>query len=150
MTEREFAQQVWRMHDQISSTDEVKGKVLGVSFTTKSVRAYISGAPEWLRCELIEKHITGNGADGDDAGLVEELRNKIENQAREIERLQEEKKLLNEKISKNYLADLYRAVTAVRQGLETKKKKMEMIENGLSMIDDVISKMDVVENDEQA
>ena len=64
MTEQEFSRQVWRRYDQITTAEGVKGKVLQVAFNTKSVRAYISGAPEWIRCESIETHTTGKGADG--------------------------------------------------------------------------------------
>ena len=61
MTEQEFIRQVWRPYDKITTAEGVPGKVLGVSFTTKSVRAFISGAPEWVKCELIETHTTGKG-----------------------------------------------------------------------------------------
>ena len=73
MTEQEFQKQVWRPYDQITTAGGVKGKVLNVCFTTKSVRAFISGAPEWLRCDLIETHTTGKGGDADDMTIIEEL-----------------------------------------------------------------------------
>ena len=65
MTEKDFLKQVWRPYDKITTADGVPGKVLGVSFTTKSVRAFISGAPEWVSCTLIETHTTGKGDDVD-------------------------------------------------------------------------------------
>ena len=109
------------MYDQITTADGVKGKVLGVSFTTKSVRAFISGAPEWVRCELIETHTTGKGGDADDAAIIEEL---------------------HEKISKNYLGDLLRAVNLMQQGLQEKKHKMDQIDSGLKQIQDALEKME--------
>ena len=133
---------MWRAYDQITTAEGVKGKVLNVCFTTKSVRAFISGAPEWVKCELIETHTTGKGGDADDAAIIEELRNKVMNQATEIDRLREEKKALAEKISKNYLGDLLRAVNLMEQGLREKKHKIEQIDSGLKQIQDALAKME--------
>jgi peptidoglycan hydrolase CwlO-like protein len=141
MTEQEFQKQVWRPYDQITTADGVKGKVLNVCFTTKSVRAFISGAPEWVRCELIETHTTGKGADGDDAAIIEELHNRIMKQDDEIVRLKNEKAALAEKISKNYLGDLLRAVNLMQQGLQEKKHKMEQIDSGLRQIQAALDNM---------
>ena len=143
MTEQEFQKQVWRPYDKITTAEGVPGKVLGVSFGTKSVRAFISGAPEWVSCTLIETHTTGKGADGDDVTIIEELHNKVLNQSDEINRLREEKKALAEKISKNYLGDLLRAVNLMQQGLQEKKHKMEQIDSGLKQIQDALVKMAV-------
>lgn len=145
MTEQDFLRQVWRPYDKITTADGVPGKVLGVSFTTKSVRAFISGAPEWVSCTLIETHTTGKGADGDDVAIIEELHNKVLKQAEEIARLQDEKKLLQEKIAKNYLGDLLRAINTMEQGLREKKHKMEQIESGLSQIQAALEKMEASE-----
>ena len=141
MTEQDFLRQVWRPYDKITTADGVPGKVLGVSFTTKSVRAFISGAPEWVSCTLIETHTTGKGADGDDVAIIEELHNKVLNQSDEISRLREEKKALAEKISKNYLGDLLRAVNLMQQGLQEKKHKMEQIDSGLRQIQAALDNM---------
>ena len=142
MTEQDFLRQVWRPYDKITTADGVPGKVLGVSFTTKSVRAFISGAPEWVSCTLIETHTTGKGADGDDVAIIEELHNKVLHQANEIERLRNEKNLLAEKISKNYLGDLLKAVNLMKQGLQEKKHKMEQIDSGLEQIQATLEKME--------
>jgi hypothetical protein len=142
MTEQDFLRQVWRPYDKITTADGVPGKVLGVSFTTKSVRAFISGAPEWVSCTLIETHTTGKGADGDDVAIIEELHNKLLHQANEIERLRNEKNLLAEKISKNYLGDLLKAVNLMKQGLQEKKHKMEQIDSGLAQIQATLEKME--------
>ena len=141
MTEQEFSRQVWRMYDQITTADGVKGKVIQVAFNTKSVRAFISGAPEWIRCELIETHTTGKGADGDDTAIIEELHNKVLKQDERIGRLEEEKRLLQEKISRNYLGELLRAVNTMEQGLREKKHKHEQIESSLAAIAAVVEKM---------
>lgn len=141
MTEQEFSRQVWRMYDQITTAEGVKGKVLQVAFNTKSVRAYISGAPEWVRCELIETHTTGKGADGDDTAIIAELHATALSQAERIEKLEEEKRLLQEKISRNYLGELLRAVNVMQQGLQEKKHKMQQVESSLSAIAAVIAKL---------
>lgn len=141
MTEQEFSRQVWRMYDQITTADGVKGKVIQVAFNTKSVRAFISGAPEWIRCELIETHTTGKGADGDDTAIIEELHNKVLKQDERIGRLEEEKRLLQEKISRNYLGELLRAVNIMQQGLQERKRKIRQVENGLAAITDIVEKL---------
>ena len=141
MTEQEFSRQVWRMYDQITTADGVKGKVLQVAFNTKSVRAYISGSPEWVKCELIETHTTGKGADGDDTAIIEELHNKVLKQDERIEKLEEERRLLQEKISRNYLGELLRAVNVMQQGLQERKHKIQQVESGLAAISSVIDKM---------
>jgi predicted transposase YdaD len=141
MTEQEFSRQVWRMYDQITTADGVKGKVIQVAFNTKSVRAFISGAPEWIRCELIETHTTGKGADGDDTASIEELHNKVLKQDERIGRLEEEKRLLQEKISRNYLGELLRAVNIMQQGLQERKRKIRQVEDSLAAIADVVEKL---------
>lgn len=141
MTEQEFSRQVWRMYDQITTADGVKGKVLQVAFNTKSVRAYISGAPEWIRCELIETHTTGKGADGDDAAIIEELHNKLLAAEDKIVGLKNERQQLADKIGKNYLAELLRAVNVMQQGLQEKKHKIQQVESGLAAITAVIEKL---------
>ena len=143
MTEQEFQRQVWRMYDQITTANGVKGKVLNVCFTTKSVRVFISGAPEWVRCELIETHTTGKGGDADDAAIIEELHNKVLNQANQIERLQEENMSLKEKVSANRYADILRAVNTIQQGLAEKKSKLEKIDRGLNLIVETLARIEV-------
>ena len=146
MTEQEFQKQVWRPYDQITTAGGVKGKVLNVCFTTKSVRAFISGAPEWLRCDLIDTHTTGKGGDADDMTIIEELHKKVLKQADEIERLRGERELLKEKISKNYLGDLLRAVNMVKEGITEKKSKIAKIDNGLSLLQEAFEKMEQSDN----
>lgn len=133
--------QVWRPYDRISTADGVPGKVIGVSFNTKSVRAFISGAPEWVNCTLIETHTTGKGADGDDAAIIENLHNKVLRQDAEIEKLREEREKLNEVISKNHYGELLSAVNQIQQGLTIRKSKIEKIESGIGHIYDVLAKM---------
>lgn len=146
MTEQDFQKQVWRPYDKITTADGVPGKVLGVSFTTKSVRAFISGAPEWVKCDLIETHTTGKGGDADDMTIIEDLHNKVLRQSDEIERLKDEKQLLVDKISKNYLADLLRAMNMVKEGIQEKKSKINKIDNGLTLLQDALEKIEQSDN----
>ena len=132
---------MWRPYDQITTADGVKGKVLNVCFTTKSVRAYISGSPEWIKCDLIETHTTGKGGDADDAAIIEELHERVLKAGDKITRLEHEKQQLDEKISKNYLGDLLRAVNLIQQGLQEKKHKMDQIDSGMKQIQDALAKM---------
>ena len=132
---------MWRPYDQITTADGVKGKVLNVCFTTKSVRAFISGAPEWVKCDLIETHTTGKGGDADDAAIIEELHNRVIKQADEISRLREEKQTLTDKISKNYLADILRSLNMIKEGITEKKNKIAKIDSGLFLIEDTLAKM---------
>ena len=132
---------MWRAYDQITTADGVKGKVLNVCFTTKSVRAFISGAPEWVKCDLIETHTTGKGGDADDAAIIEELHNRVIKQTDEISRLREEKQALNDKISKNYLADISRSLNMIKEGITEKKNKIAKIDSGLFLIEDTLAKM---------
>ena len=146
MTEQDFQKQVWRPYDKITTADGVPGKVLGVSFTTKSVRAFISGAPEWVKCDLIETHTTGKGGDADDMTIIEDLHNKVLRQSEEIERLKDEKQLLVDKISKNYLADLLRAMNMVKEGIQEKKSKINKIDNGLNLLHEALEKIEQSDN----
>ena len=142
MTEQEFQKQVWRMYDKITTAEGVPGKVLGVSFTTKSVRAFISGAPEWVRCELIETHTTGKGADGDDAAIIEELHNKLMSAEDKIVGLKVECGQLKEKVSGNRYADILRALNMIKEGMTEKKAKMAKIDSGLSQVENWLARME--------
>ena len=142
MTEKEFQKQIWRMYDQITTAEGVKGKVLGVAFSTRSVRAYISGSPEWVKCDLIETHTTGKGGDADDNAIIEELHNKVLKQADEIERLKAQNQELAEKISKNYLKELMSCVRDLHGGLTDRKKKIELIDRALEKIEFITANID--------
>jgi uncharacterized coiled-coil protein SlyX len=74
--------------------------------------------------------------------IIEELHNRVLKQQDEIERLRDEKQALTEKISKNYLADLLRAVNMMKEGLAEKKSKMEKIDRGLELIAKSLANME--------
>jgi hypothetical protein len=141
MTEQEFQKQVWRPYDQITTADGVKGKVLNVCFTTKSVRAFISGAPEWVRCELIETHTTGKGADGDDSAIIEELQKKGRQQLDIIADLQEKNAQMAEKLNMISGGELIKNVNVILSQLQEKKKRIEKIETCMVEVEAVVEKI---------
>jgi hypothetical protein len=142
MTEQEFDTQVWRRFDNVTTDTGIETTVMNVCFTTRSVRIYVKNAPpEWLPCKRIEKHTTRKGDIADEGTIIEELHNRILKQSEQIERLKNEKAALAEKISRNYPAELLKAVNAIKEGLTEKKHKIEKIEKGLATLDDIFSKL---------
>lgn len=142
MTEQEFDSQIWRRFDLVTTDTGIETTVMNVCFSTRSVRIYIKDAPpEWMPCKRIDKHTTRKGGDADDLAVIEELHNRIMKQDDEIVRLKNEKAALAEKISKNYLGDLLRAVNMMQQGLQEKKHKMEQIDSGLRQIQAALDNM---------
>ena len=140
MTEQEFDSQVWRRFDVVTTDTGIETTVMNICFSTRSVRIFVKNAPpEWLKCERIVKHTTHKGGDADDLTIIEELHNRIIKQSEQIERLKNEKAALTEKISRNYPAELLKAVNAIKEGLTEKKHKIEKIEKGLATLDDIFS-----------
>lgn len=140
MTEQEFDSQVWRRFDVVTTDTGIETTVMNICFSTRSVRIFVKNAPpEWLPCKRIEKHTTRKGGDADDLTIIEELHNRILKQSEQIERLKNEKTALTEKISRNYPAELLKAVNAIKEGLTEKKHKIEKIEKGLATLDDIFS-----------
>ena len=138
MTEQEFDSQVWRRFDNVTTDTGIETTVMNVCFTTRSVRIFVKNAPpEWLPAKRIEKHTTRKGGDADDLTIIEELHNRILKQSEQIERLKNEKAALAEKISRNYPAELLKAVNAIKEGLTEKKHKIEKIEKGLATLDNI-------------
>ena len=138
MTEQEFDSQVWRRFDIVTTDTGIETTVMNICFSTRSVRIFVKNAPpEWLPSKRIEKHTTRKGGDADDLTIIEELHNRILKQNEQIERLKNEKAALAEKISRNYPAELLKAVNAIKEGLTEKKHKIEKIEKGLATLDDI-------------
>ena len=143
MTEQEFDQQVWRRFDNVTTDTGIETTIMNVCFTTRSVRIFLKNAPpEWLPAKRIVTHTTRKGDIADEGTIIEELHNRIMKQSDEIERLKKEKQALSDKISKNYLGDILRAVNLMEQGLRERKHKMEQIDSGMKQIQDAIEKVD--------
>ena len=118
----------------------IETTVMNICFSTRSVRIFVKNAPpEWLPAKRIEKHTTRKGGDADDLTIIEELHNRILKQSEQIERLKNEKAALAEKISRNYPAELLKAVNAIKEGLTEKKSKIEKIEKGIATLDDIFT-----------
>jgi hypothetical protein len=142
MTEQEFDTQVWRRFDNVTTDTGIETTVMNVCFTTRSVRIYVKNAPpEWLPCKRIEKHTTRKGDTADEGTIIEEMHNRILKQDDKIVRLEKEKAVLAEKISKSYPSEILKAVNAIKEGLTEKKHKIEKIEKGLATLDDIFSKL---------
>lgn len=121
----------------------IETTVMNVCFSTRSVRIYIKGAPpEWLPCKRIVTHTTRKGGDADDSAIIEDLHNRVIKQSDEIERLKNEKAVLAEKISKNYLSDILCAINMMKQGLTEKKNKIEKVERGLDLVVSTLAKIE--------
>ena len=135
MTEQEFDQQVWRRFDVVTTDTGIETTVMNVCFSTRSVRIYVKNAPaEWLPFKRIVAHTTRKGDTADEGTIIEELHNRILKQDEKIARLENEKAALAEKISRNYPAELLKAVNMLKEGLTEKKSKLENIERGLELI----------------
>ena len=142
MTEQEFDSQVWRRFDVVTTDTGIETTVMNVCFTTRSVRIYVKNAPpEWLPCKRIEKHTTRKGDTADEGTIIEEMHNRILKQDDKIVRLEKEKAVLAEKISKSYPSEILKAVNAIKEGLTEKKSKIEKIEKGLAVIDTVMANL---------
>ena len=134
-TEQEFDQQVWRRFDNVTTDTGIETTVMNVCFSTRSVRIYVKNAPaEWLPFKRIVAHTTRKGDTADEGTIIEELHNRILKQDEKIARLENEKAALAEKISRNYLGELLKAVNMLKEGLTEKKHKLEKIERGLELI----------------
>ena len=140
MTEQEFDQQVWRRFDVVTTDTGIETTIMNVCFTTRSVRIFVKNAPpEWLPAKRIVTHTTRKGDTADEGTIIEELHNRILKQNEQIDRLKNENAALADKISKNYLGDILRAVNLMEQGLRERKHKMEQIDSGLKQIQDTLA-----------
>ena len=147
MTEQEFDTQVWRRFDVVTTDTGIETTIMNVCFTTRSVRIYVKNAPpEWLPCKRIVTHTTRKGDTADEGAIIEDLHNRLLAAEDKIVRLEHEKAALAEKISKNYLGDLLRAVNLMQQGLQEKKHKMGQIDCGLKQIQDALEKIEKTTN----
>ena len=146
MTEQEFDQQVWRRFDNVTTDTGIETTVMNVCFSTRSVRIYVKNAPaEWLPFKRIVAHTTRKGDTADEETIIEELHNRILKQDEKIARLENEKAALAEKISRNYPAELLKAVNMLKEGLTEKKHKLEKIERGLDLIVSTLARIDGTE-----
>jgi hypothetical protein len=142
MTEQEFDQQVWRRFDVVTTDTGIETTVMNICFSTRSVRIYVKNAPpEWLPCKRIVTHTTRKGDSADEGTIIEDLHNKLLAAEDKIVNLEKDRQRLADKISRNYLGELLRAVNVMQQGLQEKKHKIQQVESGLAAITAVMDKM---------
>ena len=145
MTEQEFVRQVWRAFDTVEIEGGIKSKVLNVCFTTHSVRIRLAnGVPDWVRCELIVKHTSGT-AETEDAGIIEDLHNKLMKAEKRNDDLQAIVDDLNAKMSNSNVGNLRKAVNLLTGNLVSKKKTIERIDEALARINAFLDKEEGIE-----
>ena len=139
MTEQEFDTQVWRRFDLVTTDTGIETTVMNVCFTTRSVRIYVKNAPpDWLPCKRIETHTTRKGDTADEGTIIEELHNKLLAAEDRIVGLKNERQQLADKIDKNYLADILRAVNMIKEGMTEKKAKLAKVDSALTSIESIL------------
>lgn len=117
----------------------IETTVMNVCFATRSVRIYVKNAPpEWLPCNRIEKHTTRKGDSADEGTIIEELHNKLLAAEDRIVGLKNERQQLADKIGKNYLADILRAVNMIKEGMTEKKAKLAKVDSALTAIESIL------------
>jgi peptidoglycan hydrolase CwlO-like protein len=141
MTEKEFDMQVWRRFDTVTLDTGIETTIMNICFATRSVRIYLKDAPpEWVPCKRIDAHKSRFGGETDDAAIIEELHNKIMAQQDRIENLTDEKKALNERLSKNHISALLTQINIIGSHLQEKKKRIERIDSSLQLIKELVEK----------
>lgn len=140
MTEQEFVRQVWRAFDTVEIEGGIKGKVLNVCFSTRSVRIPVAnGVPEWVRCELIVKHTSGTAA-VEDAGIIEDLHNKLMAANKRNDDLQAIVDDLKAKMNNSNISNLRKSVNVLAGNLILKKKTIERIDEAVTRINALLDK----------
>jgi len=126
----------------VTTDTGIETTVMNICFSTRSVRIYVKNAPpEWLPCKRIVTHTTRKGDSADEGTIIEDLHNKLLAAEDKIVNLEKDRQRLADKISRNYLGELLRAVNVMQQGLQEKKHKIQQVESGLAAITAVMDKM---------
>lgn len=142
MTEKDFFKQVWRAYDTVELENGIKGRVMNVCFSTRSVRVIMpDGNPEWFRFNFVKEHISVM-AEPDDASIIESLHNKLMDADNKINWLQEEKKRLEEKLSNNHIDEILKNLNVLLTAIDGKKKRVEKVEKCIENLDTIISKLE--------
>ena len=137
MTEKEFMRQVWRPLDTVTVDGGIKGRVISVSFATKSVKVQVSKeVHEWFKYDLIDEHQSIKGLPDDDA-IIEDLHNKLMAANKRNEDLQAIVEKQNDMLSVDPsvgLKNLRKFVTEVRDALASKQKRMAQAVSAMDSI----------------
>ena len=142
MTEKDFLKQVWRAYDTVELENGIKGRVMNICFSTRSVRVVMpDGNPEWFRFNFVKEHISVT-SEPDDMAIIENLHNKLMEANETIKKLQEEKKRLEEKLSNNYIEEILKNLNVLLTTIDGKKKRVEKVEKCIENLDTIISKIE--------
>ena len=142
MTEKEFFKQVWRAYDMVELENGVKGRVMNICFSTRSVRVIMpDGNPEWFRFNFVRQHISVT-AEPDDDSIIEGLHNNLMEANETIKKLREEKKLLEGKLGDNHIEKILKNLNELLTIIDGKKKRVEKVEKCIESLNEIISKMD--------
>lgn len=145
MTEQEFMTQVWRPFDTVEIEGGIKGRVINVCFSSRSVKVPIgNGCADWFGCKLIVSHQSNTG-NVDDAGIIESLHNRLmaandrnDAQQRIIEQQREKIQSFNDKIEHASNSALRKSVNILAASLVTKKKTIEDIDKAVARINEML------------
>lgn len=142
MTEKEFMSQVWRPYDTITVDGGMKGRIVAVSFATKSVKVRLTKeVQEWFRYDAIVEHTSVTG-ETTDAGIIEMLHNKLMEAQDRVDKQQLYIENMKVKIEDNTLASLRKSINNLTGALVEKKKKTERVEKALDIIEETIRKFE--------
>ena len=135
MTEKDFMRQVWRPLDTVTVDGGIKGRVISVSFATKSVKVQVSKeVHEWFKYDLIDEHQSIKGLPDDDA-IIEDLHNKLMAANKRNEDLQAIVNVQNEKLAgvpKDELKKLRKHVTRLGSSLGAVEQHVKMLDDYLN------------------
>ena len=142
MTEKDFLKQVWRAYDTVELENGIKGRVMNICFSTRSVRVVMpDGNPEWFRFNFVKEHISV-ASEPDDMAIIENLHNKLMDADNKINWLQEEKKRLEEKLSDNHIEKIKKNLNELLMVIDGKKKRVEKVEKCIEDLGTIISKIE--------
>ena len=142
MTEKDFLKQVWRAYDTVELENGIKGRVMNICFSTRSVRVVMpDGNPEWFRFNFVKGHISV-ASEPDDMAIIENLHNKLMDADNKINWLQEEKKRLEEKLSDNHIEKIKKNLNELLMVIDGKKKRVEKVEKCIEDLNTIISKIE--------
>lgn len=149
MTEKEFMRQIWRPLDTVTVDGGIKGRVISVSFATKSVKVQVSKeVHEWFKYDLIDEHQSIKGLPDDDA-IIEDLHNKLmaankrnDDQQKIIDDYKKKMEDLKQRAATSSVATLRKQVNVLIADLVVKKKLIESIESATTRINDVLDRIE--------
>lgn len=149
MTEKEFLQQVWRPYDVVVIDDNLRGSVMNVCFSSRSVKLTINGTQDWFRCESISEHITKCG-NTDDASIIEDLHNKLMSANKRNEDLQGIVNVQNTRIKEletvaksKQLEEVRKVLCRIENEIRPTKKLIEYVDSLGPAIDKLETKEEI-------